>query len=122
MPTDPKNCEALVHLVSLTPGCPEYGHVEDRFTATMMVGTNFSQIVSIERMQNPVLFGQYSARRKEMDKHNPKTVKNERWLFHGTNAEACPKINTQGFNRMFRGKNGENYCTSLYSICFVFHM
>ena len=110
MPTGPKNCEALVHLVSLTPGCPEYGRVEDRFTATMMVGTSFSQIVSIERMQNPVLFGQYFARRKEMDKHNPKAVKNERWLFHGTDAKACPKINTQGFNRMFRGKNGKNYC------------
>ena len=42
-----------------------------------------------------------------MDKHNPMDTQNERWLFHGTTGDTCDKINTQGFNRSFKGKNGK---------------
>ena len=108
MPIDSKTeKEAHVHLVTLNPGCPEYNKVESQFTATMVAGNNFTQLVSIERLQNPILYGQYIAWKKEMDKHNPKGTQNERWLFHGTSGDTCEKINAQGFNRSFKGKNGK---------------
>ena len=108
MPTDSKTGkEAHVHLVTLDPGSFEYKKVENQFTATMVAGSNFTKLVSIERLQNPNLYGQYIARKKQMDKHNPEGTQNERWLYHGTTSDTCEKINTQGFNRSFKGKNGK---------------
>ena len=134
MPIDPQTGkEVYDHLVALTPGTAEYRMVEKQFSSTMiqqtatkaqrsgqfgqvqlqnlmLVGSNnasFSQLVSIERLQNPNLYGQYIARKKQMDKHNPKGTQNERWLYHGTTSDTCEKINTQGFNRSFKGKNGK---------------
>ena len=115
MPKDKAGREERVHLVSLKAGSTEYKEVEDQFTATMVSGSDFKQLVSIERVQNPILFGQYIARKKEMDKHNPKGHQNERWVFHGTTTDSCGKINTQGFNRIFKGKNG-NLSTLVYVI------
>lgn len=114
MPIDQKTGkEVHVHLVDLKVGTPEYCRVENQFTATVVAGTNFSQLVSIQRVQNSILYGQYLARKKQMDKHNPKSIQNERWLFHGTSADTCAKINSQGFNRVFNGKHGMyNYNTS----------
>ena len=104
MPTDAKGKEKHVHLVPLTAGSPEYNNVESQFNKTMVKGR--SQIVSILRLQNPVLYQQYIVRKREMDKHNPPGHQNERWLFHGTSPDTLDKINTQGFNRSFAGKNG----------------
>ena len=106
MPTDAKGKEKHVHLVTLTAGSPEYNNVESQFNTTMVKGSSYSQIVSIQRIQNPVLYQQYMVRKREMDKHNPPGHQNERWLFHGTSPDTLDKINTQGFNRSFAGKNG----------------
>ena len=106
MPTDSKGKEKHVHLVTLTAGSPEYNNVESQFNKTMIKGSSYNQIVSIQRLQNPVLYQQYMVRKKEMDKHNPPGHQNERWLFHGTSPDTLDKINTQGFNRSFAGKNG----------------
>ena len=108
MPTDSKTGkEAYVHLVTLNPGSSEYKLVENQFTATMVAGINFTKLECIERLQNPNLYDQYIARKKQMDKYNPKGTQNERWLFHGTTGDTCEKINTQGFNRSFKGKHGK---------------
>lgn len=113
MPTDKQTgMEMHVHLVTLKPGTTEYNDVESKFTATLATGKDFKQLVSIQRLQNPKLYGQYIAHKKLMDKHNPKNTQNERWLFHGTSPDSCEKINTQGFNRIFKGKNGM-VCTIL---------
>ena len=101
MPTDSKGREKHVHLVTLAAGSLEYNNVESQFNKTMA-----NQIVSIQRLQNPVLYQQYMVRKKEMDKHNPPGHQNELWLFHGTSPDTLDKINTQGFNRSFAGKNG----------------
>ena len=105
MPTDSKGKEKHVHLVTLIAGGPEYNNVESQFNKTMAKGSNYTQILSIQRLQNPVLYQQYMVRKKEMDKHNP-PGQNELWLFHGTSPDTLDKINTQGFNRSFAGKNG----------------
>ena len=68
-----------------------------------------SRIIKIQRIQNPTLYSQYIARKKEMDKLNPQGCQNERRLFHGTKPDTCPKINHGGFNRSYCGQNGENH-------------
>ena len=98
--------EKRVHLVTLTAGSPEYNNVESQFNKTMAKGSSCKQIVSIQRIQNPVLYHQFMVRKKEMEKRNPLGYQNERWLFHGTTSDALDHINTQGFNRSFAGKNG----------------
>ena len=102
MPTDSLGKEALVHLVKLQPRSTEYQKVESCFRATMKTRT----LYTIERVQNPVLYGQYINLKKQMDKRNPPGHQNERWLFHGTSSDTCSKINAQGFNRSFMGKHG----------------
>ena len=102
MPTDSSGKEALVHLVTLQPRSTEYQNVESSFRATMTTGT----LSSIERVQNPVLYGQYMNLKKQMDKRNPPGHQNELWLFHGTSPDTCSKINAKGFNRSFMGKHG----------------
>ena len=107
MPTDSAGKEVHVHQVTLQPSSQEYKEVEDKFNATMKKGTHYKDIVSIERIQNPILYGQYVSRRSEMEKRNPPDCKNERWLFHGTSPDVVNAITTQGFNRSFQGKNGK---------------
>ena len=106
MPIDSTGKEKHVHLVPLTSGSREYNDVESQFNKTMIKGSNYNQIVSIQRIQHPGLYHQYIVKKKEMDKHNPPGHQNELWLFHGTSPDTLDKINNQGFNRSFAGKNG----------------
>ena len=106
MPVDTNGIEKHVHLVPLIAGSPEYNYVESQFNKTMRKGLSYNQIVNIQRIQNPVLYHQYIIKKREMDKRNPPGHQNEQWLFHGTSPDTLDKINTQGFNRSFAGKNG----------------
>ena len=129
--------EVALHCVDLTPGSKEYNKVLQEFNKTMAPAPKrstfvlpspafvqpftrvtplyqpasntvyYNTIVKIQRIQNPMLYSQYIAKKKDMEKHNPPGHRNERRLFHGTPADVCPKINQQGFNRSFAGRNGE---------------
>ena len=94
-----------LHIVQLIATSKEYNDVLQKFDLTMR--GQYTSIIKIERIQNPALYLQYVGRRKEMNKHNPQGHQNERLLFHGTSADTCPKINQNGFNRSFAGKNGK---------------
>ena len=61
----------------------------------------------IERIQNRPLFQQYHARKMALERQNGKDHPNEQQLWHGTSPDTVPKINKQGFNRSFCGKNGK---------------
>ena len=76
------------------------------FHKTMKQGSNYKMIVKIQRIQNPGLYGQYTAKKKRLETHNPAGVQNERWLFHGTKESSISQINKTNFNRSFRGQNG----------------
>ena len=105
MPVNTKNgVEIRVHLVEISPGTKEYNHVKDSFFKSITGSIN---IVKIQRVQNPGLYRQYVAKKKAVEKHNPHGHQIERLLFHGTDTETCKKINDQGFNRSFAGKNGK---------------
>ena len=135
MPPDPQTGkEVALHCVDLTLGSKEYNKVLREFDKTMAPAQTPSQttfgapavvqpftglaplygssntyntIVKIQRIQNPMLYSQYIAKKKDMEKHNPPGHRNEWRLFHGTPPDVCPKINQQGFNRNFAGKNGK---------------
>lgn len=125
MPTDPTTGkESTLHVADLQPTSTEYLDVKKKFEATMVPaqqsvnpsvaglqgssGTMYNSILKIERIQNPTLYFQYVARKKEVDKRYPNgKPDSDRRLFHGTSADTCPKINSWGFNRSYAGKNGE---------------
>ena len=113
MPLDSQGKEKRFHFVSLQATSPEYKTAETAFNKTMT--GKYTQILSIQRLQNPTLYKQYAVRKKEMEKHNPKDHQNERWLWHGTSPDTLDKINTRGFDRNFAGKHGK-VITYLYCI------
>ena len=105
MPVDQANKELLCHVVDIATSSPEYKEVMDAFSKTMIQGNNYNKVVKIQRIQNPTLYGQYVIRKRAMEKQNPH-CQNEMRLFHGTKVDICVKINAQGFNRSFSGRNG----------------
>ena len=97
--------EVPLRLVDIPATSEGYKFVLGEFHKTVAQGKHYNQIVKIQRIQNPSLYGQYAAKNKKLA-YNPSGVQNERWLFHGTNSTAVPKINQTNFNRSFRGQNG----------------
>ncbi|WAR22335.1 PAR14-like protein, partial [Mya arenaria] len=60
----------------------------------------------IERVQNPTLYTQYMAKKRQMEIANKGTKKNERMLWNGTAHSAVPSISAHGFNRSYCFTNG----------------
>ena len=105
--TDPMSGKEVPLWVFDLPTTSEgYQFALAEFHRTMAQGSNYTTIVTIQRVQNPALYGQYAAKKKYLDAHNPSGVKSERWLFHGVRSFAVPQINKTNFNRGFRGQNG----------------
>ena len=95
--------QTMCQLFSLKNTSQEYMGVHQKFASTVPA----QKIISIQRVQNTMLYGQYSARKKAMENLFPLSTKYENLLFHGTRADTCQKINFQGFNRSFAGLNGK---------------
>ena len=109
MPTDfQTGKEVALHCVDLTVGSKEYSEVLQEFNKTMVpaaasvtptavgglqflqpASTTYNKVVKIQRIQNPGLYTQYFAKKKDMNKHNPPGHRNEWRLFHGTPAYIC---------------------------------
>ncbi|KAM9391546.1 protein mono-ADP-ribosyltransferase PARP14-like [Pholidichthys leucotaenia] len=92
----------LVKLCPLTRGTQEYTDVERNFRKTGLTKTN---IIKIERVQNPTLWQSYSLMKKQLEMKN-KHTNNEQLLFHGTGSNSIDLINTKGFNRSYAGRHG----------------
>lgn len=68
----------------------------------------------IDRIQSQSLWQRYCVLKQGVDKKYPKQT-NERKLYHGTTKDICQKINKNGFNRSFCGRNGTSHvfvCTA----------
>ena len=100
----------MCHLFDVKNTSQEFIDVHRLFALTAKV----QRIITIQRVQNTMLHGQYIARKRSMEKLNPPNTKNESLLFHGTDANTCHKINSQGFNRSFAGKNGKEFINIYY--------
>ncbi|CAH1257719.1 PARP14 [Branchiostoma lanceolatum] len=101
----PKVC----HMVKLNPGSPEYVLVQNKFLAS----GGRVRIISIERVQSPALWEQYSVIKRNLLSRNSTTLI-EKELWHGTNAEACREISPNGFNRRYSGQHGTAYGKGTY--------
>ena len=118
---DPMNIDPLTGkevpymAVSITPGSTEYAEVAHQFSTSMGAAGSlircmqmpYRGIIDIQRIQNPVLYNQYIARKKAMAKANPSNIENEQQLFHGCPRNVTNNINSTGFNRSYCGKNGK---------------
>ncbi len=99
--------QTSVVCIDLDSESVEYKEVLDLFNKTMNKGSSYSNIVRIQRIQNPRLYQLYCQAKDVMDKNNPPNHPNERRLFHGTDVASAIKINSNGFNRSYAGKHGK---------------
>nr|XP_048310125.1 protein mono-ADP-ribosyltransferase PARP14-like isoform X1 [Myodes glareolus] len=95
--------------VSLQTSTSEYFMVASKFRQTC---PNFV-ICNIERIQNLALWKKYQASKTVMDRKNGHE-RNEKQLFHGTEASSVPHVNNNGFNRSYAGKNATAYGKGTY--------
>ncbi|XP_035824673.1 protein mono-ADP-ribosyltransferase PARP14 isoform X2 [Aplysia californica] len=71
-------------------------------------------VKKIQRVQSVSLYQQYKAKKKELERHNPKDTKNEKRLYHGTDSQTVSAILENGFNRNYCGKNATMYGEGVY--------
>jgi poly [ADP-ribose] polymerase 10/14/15 len=132
MPLDLNGKEEICHVVELLPGCDEYQVVAAEFHRTIgrapvrrsympfpqygisTVVSSSWEIAKIERIQNPTLYSQYMARKKEMEKSVDQGYEYERQLFHGCAKNAVESINHSGFNRSYAGLHATAYGKGVY--------
>ncbi|KAK7828036.1 hypothetical protein U0070_013662 [Myodes glareolus] len=96
-------------VVSLQTSDPEYIMVANKVHQTCQKFV----IEKIERIQNPALWKKYQANKKIMDEKNGHE-RNEKQLFHGTEASSILQLNSHGFNRSYAGKNATAYGKGTY--------
>ena len=63
-------------------------------------------LLQVARIQNPSLYLKYMVDKQQMEKRCGDSTVIERLLYHGTSEDAIQKINSQGFDRGYCGKNG----------------
>ncbi|XP_059822321.1 protein mono-ADP-ribosyltransferase PARP14-like [Hypanus sabinus] len=112
----PKHWDGMQSLqnksVELQQNSKEYQDVAQSFKATAVK----SQIVKIERLQNPCLWKNYMIKKQQIVNKNPPGTNNERNLFHGTVPDSLNLINCHGFNRSNAGRNATAYGNGTYFV------
>lgn len=98
---DPQPSGRVVHLVSLLDNSDEYHRILQLFISTGG-SRQGSQVINIERVQNPTLYRSYALKKQMMGSEH-----NEMLLFHGTKEKNIQSINVNNFNRSFSGVNGK---------------
>ena len=121
--TDPEN--PALRIIDVVG--KERDQVEAFFMTTLKTHHRYSSIKvkKVERVQNLQMWQSYAVKRniiknvKSMTNNQGDKVKT--WLFHGTSIDTVPKIQTQGFNRAFAGKNAVacTYCPCSSASCFT---
>ncbi|XP_061089952.1 protein mono-ADP-ribosyltransferase PARP14-like [Conger conger] len=71
------------------------------------------EVVQIQRIQHQEQWRKYAVSKQALDKKYPKSD-NEQLLYHGTTKDICQKINKNGFNRSFCGRNATMYGCGTY--------
>ena len=110
--------DTICHMVTLDVSSDEYSQVKKLFTATMpvpqpqltdddLMPLQWNHIVKIQRIQNPLLYTQYTARKKRISQCNSSGFQNERKLFYGCTQDVTDKIIHCGFSTTFAGNNGK---------------
>ncbi|XP_017550529.1 uncharacterized protein LOC108425948 [Pygocentrus nattereri] len=93
-------------IITLHSDSAEYKKIENHFLrSSRHKSVSAVQVVKIQRIQNQQQWQRYSVLKETADKKYP-YQKNEHFLYHGTTKENSQKINANGFNRSFSGRNG----------------
>ncbi|XP_036426953.1 protein mono-ADP-ribosyltransferase PARP14 isoform X2 [Colossoma macropomum] len=94
-----------LEIIALLPNSVEYKKIEDDFVrSSKHKDVAPVQVVEIHRIQSQRQWQRYSVLKQAVDKKYPNQA-NERFLYHGTTKDICQKINKNGFNRSFCGRN-----------------
>lgn len=101
-----------VMVVPLKRSDAEYLAVQRDLKAS--IGPTPVTILSIDRVQNRMLYQQYWVKKQHMDRQNGPGFPNEKLLWHGTANDAIQNINNHGFNRSYCGKNATAYGDGVY--------
>ncbi|XP_066497038.1 protein mono-ADP-ribosyltransferase PARP14-like [Hoplias malabaricus] len=100
--------------IPLTPDSEEFVRISTDFLRSIEHhGVNPVQVTLIFRIQNKGLWQSYSVLKQQVDKKYPTQI-NEQFLYHGTTKEICQKINKNGFNRSFWGRNAVSHGHGTY--------
>lgn len=111
--------------VEVRESTAEYNEVVSYFLSALYSQSSGVSVTKVERIQNLPLWQTYAVKRqtiKARDKNNPEHRVNNldpdeierKWLFHGTTHDNLGKIEKQGFNRAFAGKNAVVYGKGVY--------
>lgn len=111
--------------VLVPPHSAEYKQVADYFLTAMYGQRDKVKVIQVERVQNLALWQTYAVKRqtvKTRDSSKPEHRYNNvdvedyerQWLFHGTAPDNLDKIEKQGFNRAFAGRNAVAYGKGVY--------
>jgi ABC-type branched-subunit amino acid transport system substrate-binding protein/type II secretory pathway pseudopilin PulG len=120
-----KTAKVVEGRITVPSGTQEYQEVVNYFTVAMHGQRNNVKVTQVERIQNLALWQTFAvkkqtikARDTKMPQHrvnNDNVVEDlDRQLFHGTTEDVIPKIEKQGFNRAFAGRNAVAYGKGVY--------
>lgn len=110
---EPMNEKSGYQMFDLDVNGDEYNKVLPLFFSSMV--NQKVEVVSIRRIQNPILWKFYSVKKKEMllDNEGFGAV-NEQQLYHGTDSSVVDAICKKGFDWRVCGKNGTMYGQGTY--------
>ncbi|KAG7463857.1 hypothetical protein MATL_G00181160 [Megalops atlanticus] len=104
-------------IVVLLPTSQEFLKISKEFVQSCQVFVQENnkniEVIQIQRIQHQEQWQRYAVRKQAVDKKYPKN-KNEQFLYHGTTKDICQKINKNGFNRSFCGRNATKYGSGTY--------
>ncbi|KAI4880408.1 hypothetical protein NFI96_019082 [Prochilodus magdalenae] len=104
-PTWTKMDKKDLEIIALLPNSEEYKKIEKAFlNSSKHKDVAPVQVKEIHRIQSQSQWQRYSVLKQAVDKKYPKQT-NESFLYHGTTKEISEKINKNGFNRSFCGRN-----------------
>ncbi|XP_067664224.1 protein mono-ADP-ribosyltransferase PARP14-like [Haliotis asinina] len=92
----------------------ELENVTSLFHAKRQSTSENIDIKQVHRIQNPLLHKKYRAEEERLHIQNGWDNINERILWHGTSKDAVDKINRNGFDRSYSGKNNTKFGAGTY--------
>ncbi|XP_052421006.1 protein mono-ADP-ribosyltransferase PARP14 [Carassius gibelio] len=94
-----------LEIITLQSDSVEYKNIETAFLkSSIHRDVKPVKVQQIDRIQSQSQWQRYCVLKQAVDKKYPKQT-NERQLYHGTTKDICQKINKNGFNRSFCGRN-----------------
>ncbi|KAG1944967.1 poly [ADP-ribose] polymerase [Pimephales promelas] len=94
-----------LEIITLQSDSSEYKKIKTDFlSSSLHQAVPPLQVQQIDRIQSQSQWQRYCVLKQAVDKKYPKQT-NERMLYHGTTKDICQKINQNGFNRSFCGRN-----------------